>query len=312
MEHPRHDDVDGLAGKSFFFDKIHPDALTGARAMAELAMHLVLHARRELEAQGSAAATDAVEAGGGDIGGSALDVPPPMIPGNYETLSDRCFIGTHFQGTIKAADGFEWLNDSRGRAPKYGYISKVPGSVLRIQVDTRASSSASGSASYSQASQGTDGPEGEVGSVAEEGGAGGRRLQRSNTNSHVADYVLVQLVHLKSYEGMGSAAVTCEVGCSCEESVIEGLEPSVRNSQLYLHSIYVSQSQDCVIAIRVRPGPKGRTKVKVSGIIVSEETGEIKGAAKTVEAVELVHTITLQHGGSFDVRQKTVGGRNSG
>ena len=33
---------------------------------------------------------------------------------------------------------------------------------------------------------------------------------------------MVEISYLKSYENMGQAAVTCESGCSCERTVVDG------------------------------------------------------------------------------------------
>jgi hypothetical protein len=37
------------------------------------------------------------------------------------------------------------------------------------------------------------------------------------------DVVSVQIAHLKSYEGMGQAALTCSGGCQCQRTVMDGL-----------------------------------------------------------------------------------------
>lgn len=38
----------------------------------------------------------------------AEPLPPPMIPGNHASLTDKCFIGLHFTQTVSSADGWNW------------------------------------------------------------------------------------------------------------------------------------------------------------------------------------------------------------
>ena len=66
-------------------------------------------------------------------------LPPPMIPDNYESQSDKCFIGNHYTQTVKSHDQWEWINESKTERPKWGYVTKTVGAVLRMLVDTRAS-----------------------------------------------------------------------------------------------------------------------------------------------------------------------------
>lgn len=67
--------MDGLASKSFYWDKIHPDSMTGLRAMGELAMHLVAAADTEMTyGVGKAEAADnAIGACGGAMAGAAVE-----------------------------------------------------------------------------------------------------------------------------------------------------------------------------------------------------------------------------------------------
>jgi len=261
VETPRHDDIDGLAGKSFYWDKIHPDSLTGLRAMGEIAMHLIESIQSELSSgMGTSERADAAPGN---------DVPTPMVPGNFEAISDRCFIGENFKNTIVKAKDFDWANDSNSRAEKWGYISTVKNAELHIQVNTLANSASA-----------------------------------DKVNKKVADLVMVQVAHVKSYETMAAATLKCISGCTCDESIIEGHLPKTKNTQLYLHVVYVSQAEECVLSITVPYVRSDHYKVKIAGIIVSEETGEMVGADKTQENIEMVHTVTGRGGGEFDVRNK--------
>jgi len=299
VEEYRSLDVKRLAYKSFFFDKIHPDALTGSRAMAELAMHLIQRVLHDLklhplqpgtsspsgdsskgEGEGDSTHEEESSGGGGGAGVQPV-IPDPMIPGNFQPLNDKCFIGRLFQGTIVTADGFEWLNDSRGRSPKFGYISKRPGSVLRMKINTMASAG-----------------------LVTDSSQLAKKLKPAE--ARLSTKVLVQIVHLKSYEGMGIGVMQCESGCTCDRDNINGHHPDFRNSQLYLHEVYVTQSESCVISITVaRTTDSGKFKVKIAGVIISEEPGEVKGPSTAVGAVEMVSTISMRKDGTtFDVRNK--------
>ena len=68
-----------------------PQGNTGARVMGELAAHLLLKVAAQV-----AEATASAAAGDGRWRDGAPAVPPPMIPGNWESVSDRCFISHVF------------------------------------------------------------------------------------------------------------------------------------------------------------------------------------------------------------------------
>ena len=51
ISNTRNKDQEGLKEKAFYWDPIHPDGRTGARVMAELAIHLIDSTLKELEAR---------------------------------------------------------------------------------------------------------------------------------------------------------------------------------------------------------------------------------------------------------------------
>ena len=121
--------------------------------------------------------------------------------------------------------------------------------------------------------------------------------------------MLVQLAHLKSYEQMGIAAVTCESGCVCPPTRFDG-HHAERSSVTLLHNFYVSQAAECVLRVTVlqessSSGGEGdvvRNKVKLLGVIVSEAAGEQEGVQET-DAVGFVHDTATQADGMYDVRK---------
>ncbi len=83
----------------------------------------------------------------------------------------------------------------------------------------------------------------------------------------VQAFTAVEVAHLKSYEGMGIAEVTCLSGCMCKPS---RMNCSIDNkvSLVSLHEVMVTQHQACVIQVQVvGPGlaegkPGSGTKVR--------------------------------------------------
>ena len=63
-----------------------------------------------------------------------------MIPGNYEAVSNRCFVAGAFTSSVVGSpQDWAWVNEAKGSLrPKWVYVSTAPGSALRLKVDTRA------------------------------------------------------------------------------------------------------------------------------------------------------------------------------
>ena len=59
---------------------------------AELAMQLFLHAERDVEHRPLSKE---------DVKWAKAELPPPMIPNNLESISDKCFIGQHFTAKVR-------------------------------------------------------------------------------------------------------------------------------------------------------------------------------------------------------------------
>jgi hypothetical protein len=118
--------------------------------------------------------------------------------------------------------------------------------------------------------------------------------------------VLVQLAHLRSYEHMGWAEVSCASGCECPPTRFNG-HAREKKSLLVLHNMFATQHPECVLAVEVLPDTdSGEHKVKVAGAIISEHAGQQEGLANA-GAVEHVHDISFRRGagagrGVFDIR----------
>lgn len=82
-------------------------------------MHLISEASKNLRAS---PVTDA------DTRHAEAPLPRPMIRDNHASLHDTCFVGPLFKDAcVKEHDGWEWVNESKGPRPKWGYVAKEVG-----------------------------------------------------------------------------------------------------------------------------------------------------------------------------------------
>eukprot|EP00955_Chlamydomonas_euryale_P109635 365943-Chlamydomonas_euryale.AAC.5 len=54
---------------------------------------------------------------------AVAELPPPMIPGNFESVSNKCFIGNQFTATVTEHVDWEWINESKSMRPKWGFVT---------------------------------------------------------------------------------------------------------------------------------------------------------------------------------------------
>eukprot|EP00879_Flechtneria_rotunda_P013806 GHRR01014419.1.p1 GENE.GHRR01014419.1~~GHRR01014419.1.p1 ORF type:complete len:272 (+),score=66.88 GHRR01014419.1:1593-2408(+) len=195
-------------------------------------------------------------------------LPPPVVQRNYEALSDRCFIGEAFKNKAVEGNPSNWEWVNESKTVRPKW-----------------------------------------GYVSAKPGAVLTMVVNSTASSGSKDHeVLVQVAHLKSYEHMGKALLTCVSGCECADTIIDGHHED-RTSQLKLHRVYVSQHEECTMAVQVLDdsrSPYQEHKVKLAAVIVSEEAGEVEGVDNPA-AVEHVHDISFRHVGFghhtvFDIR----------
>jgi len=88
------------------------------RVMAELAMALIAHVARDLHHNPITADDEA---------GAAAPLPKPMMRENHASLHDTCFVGPVFKGVVGEHPGWEWVNESKGLRPKWGYVAREVG-----------------------------------------------------------------------------------------------------------------------------------------------------------------------------------------
>ena len=112
-------------------------------------------------------------------------------------------------------------------------------------------------------------------------GFGGGSEVRFNISTNVSlsqRPVSVTLGYLTSYDPiMAEFEVLCLSGCTCERSVFDGLDGSRQVSQLTMKRLQVSQSESCVLSIKIMGAPaspdcKDRCKKKIGALVVEEGT----------------------------------------
>lgn len=115
--------------------------------------------------------------------------------GNWEAKNLMCTYGEGFKPLVDSAasSGWEFINEGKPGAPKFGFISTQPGSVLKIKVNSVRDQEVGGAAgargrSAVSSQQGVEG----------EGG--------SSDGSSSSKPMNVMLAYLKSYVGMGMAS----------------------------------------------------------------------------------------------------------
>jgi hypothetical protein len=110
-------------------------------------------------------------------------------------------------------------------------------------------------------------------------GFGGGSELRFNVSTNISlaqQPVSITLGYLTSYDPvMAELEVTCQSGCTCEGSVFNGLDSSRQVSQLTMKRFTVSQSEHCILSIKIIGAPaspdcKERCKVKIGALVVEE------------------------------------------
>lgn len=85
-----------------------------------------------------------------------------------------------------------------------------------------------------------------------------------------ASTVTLGIGHLKSYERMGQALVSCVSGCTCQPTVFDGHNPYSPASQEFWAYVAVSQSEQCVFEVASLTATKsGQNKVKVTSLLLT-------------------------------------------
>ncbi|KAL3132821.1 hypothetical protein ABBQ38_006746 [Trebouxia sp. C0009 RCD-2024] len=82
--------------------------------------------------------------------------------------------------------------------------------------------------------------------------------------------VTLGIGHLKSYERMGQALVSCVSGCSCHPRTIDGHNPGTLASQEFWEFVPVTQSEQCVFNVASLSDTRsGQNKVKITSLLLT-------------------------------------------
>ena len=111
--------------------------------------------------------------------------------------------------------------------------------------------------------------------------------------------VTLGIGHLKSYERMGQALVSCVSGCTCAPTIFDGHSPTSTASQEFWAYVAVTQSEQCVFEVASLSVTKsGQNKVKVTSLLLTcmspENALEVPipqhGKSEKTEKAELVES----------------------
>eukprot|EP00879_Flechtneria_rotunda_P016086 GHRR01016827.1.p1 GENE.GHRR01016827.1~~GHRR01016827.1.p1 ORF type:complete len:534 (+),score=145.77 GHRR01016827.1:354-1955(+) len=149
-------------------------------------------------------------------------LPQPMFAGNWQAKNLMCTYGEAFKplADVNNSKGWDFINEGKLGSPKWGYISRTPGSTLKIVVNSMRNQDGK--------QQDGDAPQ-------------DSKNQPMN----------VMLAYLKSYDSMGMAKFECTSGCTCEAKPEVDALHSLHQSTVYLVRLLVSQAPKCQITITV-------------------------------------------------------------
>jgi hypothetical protein len=199
-----------------------------------------------------------------------------MYPGNLEQTNRLCVHNEALKPYVTRADGWTFVAEGKDPTkPKYGYVATKPGSVLQLQVG-RAADAAGGTqpALRRAAPRRADRPLHDARRPTPRPCAPPPPLLQLDTRQvglKPISTVNLLIAFLKSYEHMGVARIECVSGCQCRPRLVDAHQAQ-RESTTHLHSLPLSQSGNCTIAVSVTDtSNSGEHKFKVSGLIMQDE-----------------------------------------
>lgn len=168
-------------------------------------------------------------------------LPPPIFKGNYAPRTETCLLGNSLRTAVAETSGFNWANEQRekNKSPKWGWTGFGSGSELKINISTS--------------------------------------IGQNQTNDSQPAQVSLSIGYLASYDPiMAEFELICLSGCVCERAVFDGLDGSRKVSQLTMKKVLLTQSEQCIISIKIlgggtpTPECKERCKVKIGALVLEE------------------------------------------
>ncbi len=208
-------------------------------------------------------------------GGASHALPPPLLLASADRASSMCKLDEELKDLLMAGSGWEWVDEGRHGNHKWGFVANQSGSWLELQLSTTLTGMATGN-SGRKASRTAD-------ALSSAGGASSaNRSQAASSSqgasgSQAASQQQVQPAHLaiiflRSYEHMGTAKVTCIMGCTCPPTTIDGHWETKASQSSLQPLLNVSQSKRCVLKIEVEAGTRsGGHKVKIMGVVLGSQ-----------------------------------------
>ena len=111
--------------KYFYHDAFHPYGPTGHRVMAEIVFGHLLDVIEEMLS---------VQLNAADIDHANEPLPPPVIPGNFESTTDLCAFKENLRPFVLDSLGWNYTDEGR---KKFGWVADLPGSALTLALNTK-------------------------------------------------------------------------------------------------------------------------------------------------------------------------------
>ncbi len=171
--------------------------------------------------------------------------PAPLHRGNEAATGAACFVGDAFRGMAVAAEGFAWKDEGHAGAPKWGFTANATGAWVEFELDTS------------------------------RGGLDGANATAGLTALGVS--------HLRSYEGMAVAELTCVGGCACAPTRLDGRDEVHRCSQTLIGRALVGRAARCRVRVAVLDEGDGDGRhFKLGGLMLSPDARALASGALVI------------------------------
>ncbi len=194
-------------------------------------------------------------------------LPPPLLLATAHRASSMCKLDEELKELVVAGTGWQWVDEGHHANHKWGFVANQSGSWLELQLSTTLSGMATGNSSSASSAPDALSSAGIANSsLAANSSQAARQQPAQPAPAHLA------IIFLRSYEHMGTANVTCVMGCTCTPTTIDGHWETKASQPGLQPLLNVSQSERCVLKIEVGPGTRsGGHKVKILGVVLGSE-----------------------------------------
>jgi len=99
-------------------------------------------------------------------------------------------------------------------------------------------------------------------------------VDTTTTNPKVGRSVVI--TYTKAKNGYGVAKISCSNGCSCEPETVASSVP-YDQTVLFLEEVHPTPAPACHVSVELDPSSPGGSKVRISGVAVTADPGDISG-----------------------------------